>query len=211
MPDKTDLAALVGSRICHDLISPIGAIGNGVELMMMDRASASPELALIAESVASANARIRYFRVAFGTAGADQRIARSEVTGILSAISLGGRLKLEWNSASDIDRRDVKLAFLLLQCLESALPYGGRVRISQTDAGEAGGGWRIDTDAARMRVEPRYWEMFTEGNSAASTLDRDGQAVPASHVQFALVLDVLRARALALQAQFTAETISVIW
>ena len=79
MPDKTDLAALVGSRICHDLISPIGAIGNGVELMMMDRASASPELALIAESVASANARIRYFRVAFGTAGADQRIARSEV------------------------------------------------------------------------------------------------------------------------------------
>ena len=60
MQDKPDLAALIGSRICHDLISPIGAIGNGVELMMMDGTAKTPELALIAESVANANARIRY-------------------------------------------------------------------------------------------------------------------------------------------------------
>ncbi len=50
--DKPDLAALVGSRICHDLISPIGAIGNGVELMMMEGAAKGPEMALITESVA---------------------------------------------------------------------------------------------------------------------------------------------------------------
>jgi hypothetical protein len=39
MQDKPDIAALIGSRICHDLISPIGAIGNGVELLMMDGAA----------------------------------------------------------------------------------------------------------------------------------------------------------------------------
>ena len=57
MSDTPDLSALIGSRICHDLISPIGAIGNGVELLMME-GRAGPEVALIAESVAAANAQI---------------------------------------------------------------------------------------------------------------------------------------------------------
>ena len=61
--DPTELAALIGSRICHDLVSPIGAIGNGVELLAMAGA-AGPEVRLIAESVAAANARIRFFRIA---------------------------------------------------------------------------------------------------------------------------------------------------
>ena len=57
MSDKTDLAALLGSRICHDLISPIGAIGNGLELLMMDPGTHGPEMSLISESVGHANAR----------------------------------------------------------------------------------------------------------------------------------------------------------
>jgi histidine phosphotransferase ChpT len=69
MSDQPDLAALIGSRICHDLISPIGAIGNGVELLLMEASGKGPELSLISESVAAANARIRFFRVAFGAAG----------------------------------------------------------------------------------------------------------------------------------------------
>ena len=69
MSDRTDLNALLGSRICHDLISPIGAIGNGVELLIMDGATKGPEIALIAESVANASARIRFFRIGFGASG----------------------------------------------------------------------------------------------------------------------------------------------
>ena len=67
MHQKPDLAALVGSRICHDLISPIGAIGNGLELFLMDTAG-GPELALITESISHAKARIRFFRVAYDEA-----------------------------------------------------------------------------------------------------------------------------------------------
>lgn len=57
-----NLAALIGSRICHDLISPIGAINNGLELLGMSDTPEGPELELISESVGNASARIRFFR-----------------------------------------------------------------------------------------------------------------------------------------------------
>ena len=115
MPDKPDLVALLGSRICHDLISPIGAISNGVELLMMDGSTMGPEIALISESVANANARIRFFRVAYGISGADQRIGKAEVVSILSDLTRGGRLTIDWRGPADLPRREVKLAFLLIQ------------------------------------------------------------------------------------------------
>ncbi|CRK74395.1 hypothetical protein [Nereida ignava] len=54
-----DLSALVGSRICHDLISPLGAIANGVELMALTGAEQTPEMLLIAESVEAAVTKVR--------------------------------------------------------------------------------------------------------------------------------------------------------
>ena len=62
--NNLDLAALVSSRICHDLISPIGAINNGLELLNMSGlAHDGPEIQLIGDSVKSARARIRFFRI----------------------------------------------------------------------------------------------------------------------------------------------------
>ena len=58
------LAATLASRICHDLTSPLGAIANGLELLTLSDAQRTPELDLIAESVESANARLRFFRLA---------------------------------------------------------------------------------------------------------------------------------------------------
>lgn len=178
MQDKPDLAALIGSRICHDLISPIGAIGNGVELLMMDGAARTPELALIAESVANANARIRFFRVAFGAAGSDQRIAKGEVAGILADMTRGGRLQVEWSSPADLPRREVKLAFLLYQCLETAMPYGGRIRI---ELGEAG--WVMTAEAPRMKIDAALWEVLTERHAPPE--------IAAGQVHFALVPEEL--------------------
>ena len=87
-----DLAALVSSRICHDLISPIGAINNGLELLNMSGATpVGPEMQLIYDSVKSASARIRFFRIAFGTAS-DDPVVRNEVTSILTEMFNGGRL-----------------------------------------------------------------------------------------------------------------------
>ncbi len=179
MQDKPDLAALIGSRICHDLISPIGAIGNGVELMMLDRTASSPELALIAESVNHANARLRFFRVAFGAAGSDQRIARGEVTGILADMTQGGRLQLDWQSPPELSRRQVKLALLLLLCLESAMPYGGKVSIQFDEKG-----WLLEGSAARTRIDPALWAVLGERSAPAE--------IGAGQVHFALVPDELQ-------------------
>ncbi|MDO9526856.1 MAG: histidine phosphotransferase family protein [Gemmobacter sp.] len=155
MRDRPDLTALLGSRICHDLISPLGAIGNGVELLMMDSPSVSPEMALISESVASANARIRYFRVAFGAASADQRMGRPEITSILADTTKGGRLTVDWLVAGDLPRLEVKLAFLALQCLESAMPWGGRVSVDND-----GRNWHLTGTARRLKVEPALWDLL---------------------------------------------------
>lgn len=174
MPDKPDLAALVGSRICHDLISPIGAIGNGVELVLMDGAINGPEMTLITQSVNHANARIRFFRVAFGISSSDQRIGRSEVTSILSDMMHGGRLVVDWNSPADLSRRDVKLLFLLLLCLESAMPYGGRIAI---DRGESR--WMMHATAPKMKLDAQLWESLLTPGSTAD--------IGAAHVQFLLV------------------------
>lgn len=125
-----DLDALLGSRICHDLISPLGAISNGMELLAMSGAAQGPEFALIAESVENANARIRFFRVAFGVATPGQTVNSGEVRSILAALSAGGRTTLVWAPREGVDRGVLKLAFLLVQCLETAMPWGGTVDIT---------------------------------------------------------------------------------
>ena len=176
MPDKPDLAALVGSRICHDLISPIGAIGNGVELMLMEGAAKGPEMTLITESVGHANARIRFFRVAFGASGAEQRISRNEVLAVISDMSHGGRVQIDWDSPTDLPRRDVKLVFLLILCLESALPYGGRIEVERGEAR-----WSLRATANKLKIDQGLWGGLI--NPAALT------DIGPAQVQFLLVPD----------------------
>lgn len=174
MPTESpDLIALVGSRICHDLISPLGAIGNGLELLMMAGIVPGPELSLISESVTNANARIRFFRISFGAAAPGQVVSLAEVRSVLDDMTRGGRLKIDWEVAGEAARAEVKLAFLALQCLESALPYGGRVRVSA----EAGV-WHIAAEAAKLKLDPLLWA----GLDGAATVQ-----VNAAQVQFALL------------------------
>ncbi|SPH18384.1 hypothetical protein DEA8626_01922 [Defluviimonas aquaemixtae] len=172
--DSPDLVALLGSRICHDLISPLGAIGNGVELLMMSGAAAGPEIALISESVTNANARIRFFRIAFGAAGDEQRVARTEIRSILEDMTRGGRLIVDWQAAGDPPRPEVKAALLALQCIETALPYGGRVKVDAEN-----GSWRLVAKAERLNIDETLWSGL-EGLSV-------GTDIAPAHVQFALL------------------------
>ncbi|MDR5652487.1 histidine phosphotransferase family protein [Ruixingdingia sedimenti] len=161
--DKTELAALLGSRICHDLISPLGAIGNGVELLAMAGQGTGPEVALISESVANANARIRFFRVAYGMAGADQRMGRPEILSILGESTRGGRTVIDWRVAGDLPRREVRLAFLALQCLETAMPYGGQVAVDRE-----GARWTLAGTARKLRHDAALWDALCDPLMALS-------------------------------------------
>ncbi len=175
MTTQTDLAALLGARLCHDLISPLGAIGNGVELLMLDGKPPSPELALIAEAVAAANARIRFLRVAVGLAGAGQQIGAAEVTGLLADTLDGGRISVEWQPQGPQDRREVRRAFRALMCLYGTLPAGGRITVTRTDAA-----WQFTAAGPNLRHDATLWDLLSDPQAEPPEL------TPAQ-VQFALL------------------------
>ncbi|MEM5475175.1 histidine phosphotransferase family protein [Pacificibacter sp. AS14] len=146
-----DIAAMIGSRICHDLISPVGAISNGVELLGMSDGDTSPELSLIAESVDNANARVKFFRIAFGMASPGQMTGRMEMVTILKALETA-RLKYEWQPETDMLRDEVKLTCLMMLCIETAMPRGGLIKISNDN-----GQWTICARADRLEPSPDLW------------------------------------------------------
>lgn len=177
--DNLDLSALIGSRLCHDLISPIGAISNGLELLQMSQ-TPSPELALIAESVENANARIRFFRVAFGMARAGQSISVGEIARILNDLSDGNRVKMQWAGPDAPDRTGLRKAFLAALCLESSLPLGGEVSLFFQH-----NSWSIYGKGKRVQITPALWAHLdpTLGTAATAT---------AGDVQFALLAEFLK-------------------
>jgi len=175
---NNDIASLVGSRICHDLISPIGAIGNGMELLSLTDGDSSSEMALINESVENANARIRYFRIAYGAASQDQAVSRSEVLSILSAVARGGRFTYFWQVETDQSRRDVRAAFLMLQSFETAMPLGGDINVSVTD-----NTWKLTATAERLNLDEELWRSLSD--------TRNPYTHSAAQVQFALLPTVL--------------------
>jgi histidine phosphotransferase ChpT len=131
LTDQTDIAAQISSRICHDLISPIGAISNGLELLALSGAPLSPELTLISESVEAANAKLRFLRIAFGDAKSGSTVGASEITEILRNYYNDPRTHLNWALETAIERHDLRLLFLILLCAEKLAPYGGQITVAQ--------------------------------------------------------------------------------
>ncbi|WP_339107185.1 histidine phosphotransferase family protein [Thioclava sp. GXIMD4216] len=154
-PSEADLVALVGSRLCHDLISPLGAISNGVELLAMSGGAMSPEMQLIAESVSAANARVKFFRVAFGQANTEQRVSQNEIRSLLSEMSATGRTKFDWQVDGDQPRHLVKMAYLAILCMETALPFGGRLVIT-----EHNGEWHLVAETRRTKPDDALWQAL---------------------------------------------------
>lgn len=154
--DTADLTALVGSRLCHDLINPLGAIGNGVELLGMSPGTTKPEVSLIEEAVRDAQARIRFFRIAFGHADAAGRISSREIFEIMAGLyGQGGRLSVDWQSPGDLMRTDAKIGLLMLACAEHALPLGGEITLTEAD-----GTFRLDAEAKRISCDPDLWPVL---------------------------------------------------
>lgn len=152
-PDAaTALAALVASRICHDLVNPLGAVRNGLELLALDmQGRGREELSLIDDSLARALALLRFFRIAFGDAAPGSSLSRREIGAALDGC-FRGRLVVTWQPAAEVARAEVRLAFLGLLCIEAALPLGGTVRIDRADDG-----WRLAAEGPRLAAEGLPW------------------------------------------------------
>lgn len=184
-----NLAALIGSRICHDLISPIGAINNGIELLEMsgEQMRSGPEIALISESCDNASSRIRFFRVAYGAAGTQSMGAR-EVESILRDLYAPTRLKVNWQPTSGQPRSAVRLAFLALQCLETGMPFGGQIDVSEND-----GKWRVNGTADKLNIDPDLWAILASRNPPSD--------LRPAQVQFALLPTIAADESCSLVAQ----------
>ena len=127
---------LLSARLCHELISPVGAIGNGVELLGED----DPEfvrdaVALIGQSARKAAQRLQFYRFAYGTltpgssGGPDPR---ELVGGLLD----GGKVTCEWGSAAlALATEWHKLACNMVVLAVEALPRGGTVQVAVPSAG----------------------------------------------------------------------------
>ncbi len=177
------LAGLIGSRICHDLISPIGAVTNGLELMELAGAPAGPEVDLITQSAQHASARLRYLRLAFGTGHQGQdanghAVGSHEIQDILNAVFSSERLTVAWLGSGSHARGDVKAVFLALMCVETGLNGRGSIEIS-----EVSGRWTLVATGPHPDLNTTHWHGL-RGQVA------DDDIAP-SAVQFALLPHVL--------------------
>lgn len=170
-----EIAALAASRICHDLVNPLGAVGNGVELLALGARTAGPEVALLLESLAATQARLGLFRLAYGPAGSGS-IARRHLVDLLGALTRGGRLSVAWLIEGEVPRPMAKLALLLVQCAEAALPAGGRIAVAAD-----GERWRLEAKGPRLRIEPAHWAALARPEAAEGLGPAEVQFLLAGH------------------------------
>jgi histidine phosphotransferase ChpT len=129
--DDINLAASVSSRICHDLVSPVGAVVNGVDLVReMGAAEHSEAIGMIGQSAERASALLQLYRIAFGTAEAEaQGVARGALADHSAVLFAPPRIVLEWQGREGpaLPRREARLLTLLLLCGRSILGVRGSI------------------------------------------------------------------------------------
>lgn len=182
--DGASLAALIGSRICHDLINPIGAISNGLELVAMGSPrSTSPEMTLIRQSCDNATARIQFFRIAFGT-GEDRRsVPLATARNTLTEYYVGSRIRPDWETDRDLGRDVVQIGYLAVLCLESALLQGGDIRVTVTGQSVIAFGF-----GAVVQQDAALWSRLETADGGCA------RSLRPAHVQFALLAQLCAAR-----------------
>lgn len=162
-----ELAALVSSRICHDLISPVGAIANGLEVLdeEPDQDMRAHAMDLIRNSAARASAKLQFARLAFGAAGsAGAEIDLNDAEKVARAIAEPDKHRLVWSGpAATLARDKVKLLLNMVTLAFAALPRGGSLNIAITgDPGAPSFELRCAGEAARV---PEILEKMLAGTN----------------------------------------------
>lgn len=130
---RPDLSATIASRICHDLVSPIGAIVNGVDLIReIGGNDVDAELGMISQSADRASSLLQYYRIAFGAADPQATaIARSTLFDLSSRLITTPRVVMEWPNVDGpaFSRAEAKLLFQMLLSAKLIVAMRGVVQI----------------------------------------------------------------------------------
>jgi histidine phosphotransferase ChpT len=163
-----DLAALLCSRVCHDLISPVGAIVNGLEVLEenKDEETKTFALELIKKSAGQASAKLQFCRLAFGAAGsAGAQIELGDAERAARGMIEDGKIAIVWNLQRElVPKNRAKLLLNMLVVAVGAVPRGGTLTV---DA--AGTGYRVTATGLNARLPATAVELL--GGNPAHTVD----------------------------------------
>ncbi len=163
-----DLAALLCSRVCHDLISPVGAIVNGIEVMEEDKNEETKTFALdlIKKSAYQSSAKLQFCRLAFGAAGsAGAEIDLGDAEKAARGLFEDGKTTLVWNLPRQLLAKNrVKLLLNMLLIAAGTISRGGTLSIDPVP-GEGIAGFVVTASALNAKLNPMVAELLA-GNSA---------------------------------------------
>ena len=170
MMDGADLATFLTGKLCHDFISPAGAIASGLDLMRDPSAQDMREeaLGLVEASSAKLIALINFARVAYGAATSAERFTADDLNPLSESVFKGARASLDWRvEAREFSKPQARALLNLVQLTGAALPGGGTATITAREDD----GWltlRGEADGPRARLKPEAatglaGERLTEG------------------------------------------------
>jgi histidine phosphotransferase ChpT len=166
-----DLAALLCSRVCHDLISPVGAIINGLEVLDEDKDEETKTFALdlIKKSARQASAKLQFCRLAFGAAGsAGAQIDLGDAEKVARGLMEDDKTKIVWNLPRELlPKNRVKLLLNMLLIAAGFIPRGGTLAVDPADDGNKG--FRITASGLNARLTQATADLLA--GSPALTVD----------------------------------------
>src|SRR6188768_944597 len=169
-PDALELAALLCSRVCHDLISPVGAIVNGLEVLDDNPKPEDRDFALdlIRKSARTASARLQFCRLAFGAAGsAGAQIDLGDAQTMSRGHLEDAKTKIEWNLPRLLlPKNKVKLLLNMMVIAQQTIPRGGVLTVDQVGEGEAMG-FRVAAAGLNARMPQNIADMLSSGSSSS--------------------------------------------
>ena len=172
--NAVDLASLLCSRLCHDLMSPVGALNNGIELLADEQDEDMREkcLELLADSARASANKLKFFRLAFGAAGGfgdavDTHEAQAALEGVFGPER---RIEVGWMVGADkLSKGAVKLLLNLALIAGDALVRGGRLDVgAELRDGEVE--LVIRAEGPRVLLDPTLRETLARG-SAGGTVE----------------------------------------
>jgi histidine phosphotransferase ChpT len=200
-PDTLELAALLCSRVCHDLISPVGAIVNGLEVLDDNPKPDDREFALdlIRKSAKTASARLQFCRLAFGAAGsAGAQIDLGDAQAMARGHIEDGKTSIVWNLPHVLlPKNRVKLLLNMMVIAQQTIPRGGVLTVDAIGEGDTMG-FRIAATGLNARlpqniadllrpshaatvdahaVQPYYTRLLAQACGLKVTLALEGEAV----------------------------------
>ena len=172
--DPLDLAALLCSRVCHDVISPVGAIVNGLEVLEEDNDPSMRDFALdlIRKSAHQASARLQFARLAFGAAGsAGAAIDLGDAETVARGMFQDDKIALTWSSPRVLmPKNRVKLLLNLVMLATNAIPRGGTIDVTVMAGENDEPSFTLAAKGLNARI-PAHSEAMLRGEPENGTVD----------------------------------------